>query len=31
VVAVSLFDRDALPRQEQAIRNRLRTKGLWMR
>ena len=31
VKARAMFDRDALPRQEQAIRNRLRTKGLWMR
>lgn len=29
--ARAMFDRDALPRQEQAIRNRLRTKGLWLR
>ncbi|ETX29506.1 hypothetical protein [Roseivivax isoporae] len=29
--ARALFDRDALPRKEQAIRNRLKREGLWMR
>ncbi|RVT85679.1 hypothetical protein DXV76_07970 [Rhodobacteraceae bacterium CCMM004] len=29
--ARALFDRAALPRKEQAIRNRLRREGLWMR
>jgi hypothetical protein len=29
--ARALFDRAALPRQEQAIRNRLRAAGLWIR
>ncbi|SFQ97550.1 hypothetical protein [Poseidonocella sedimentorum] len=29
--ARALFDRDALPRKEQAIRNRLRREGFWMR
>ena len=29
--ARALFDRSALPRREQAIRNRLRREGLWMR
>jgi hypothetical protein len=29
--ARALFDRTALPRQEQAIRNRLRSAGLWLR
>lgn len=29
--ARALFDRAALPRQEQAIRNRLRAAGLWVR
>ncbi|MEM9798332.1 MAG: hypothetical protein AAF919_17705 [Pseudomonadota bacterium] len=29
--ARALFDRDTLPRREQAIRNRLRREGLWMR
>ena len=29
--ARDLFDRDRLPRKEQAIRNRLRTNNLWMR
>jgi hypothetical protein len=29
--ARALFDRSALPRQEQAIRNRLRAEGLWVR
>ncbi len=27
----ALFDRDALPRREQAIRNRIRREGLWVR
>ncbi|MGD9866319.1 MAG: hypothetical protein AB7S99_24240 [Pseudodonghicola sp.] len=27
----ALFDRDALPRKEQAIRNRIKANGLWMR
>ncbi len=27
----ALFDRRDLPRQEQVIRNRLRTAGLWLR
>jgi len=26
-----LFDRDDLPRKEQAIRNRIRRNGYWMR
>ena len=29
--ARALFDRDDLPRREQAIRNRLKREGLWMR
>ncbi|MHA6345868.1 hypothetical protein [Roseivivax sp. CAU 1761] len=29
--ARALFDRDALPRREQAVRNRLKREGLWMR
>ncbi len=29
--ARALFDRDGLPRREQAIRNRIRRAGLWMR
>ncbi|WP_293572876.1 hypothetical protein [Phaeobacter sp.] len=29
--ARALFDRDNLPRREQAIRNKLRTAGFWMR
>ena len=29
--ARALFDRDALPRKEQAIRNRLKREGLWLR
>lgn len=27
----ALFDRDALPRREQAIRNRIKAKGFWIR
>ncbi|MGR3758581.1 hypothetical protein ACUXV3_00385 [Roseobacteraceae bacterium NS-SX3] len=27
----ALFDRDSLPRREQAIRNRIKSAGLWMR
>ncbi len=27
----ALFDRDALPRREQAIRNRIKAKGFWVR
>ncbi|WP_095590007.1 hypothetical protein [Actibacterium ureilyticum] len=27
----ALFDRDALPRREQAIRNRIKSEGFWMR
>lgn len=27
----ALFDRDALPRKEQAIRNRIKSEGFWMR
>ena len=26
-----LFDRDALPKREQAIRNRIKSERLWMR
>lgn len=29
--ARALFDRDHLPRKEQAIRNRIKSEGLWMR
>lgn len=31
VKARALFDRDHLPRKEQAIRNRIKSEGLWMR
>ena len=27
----ALFDRDNLPRREQAIRNKIKSEGLWMR
>ncbi len=27
----ALFDRDALPKREQAIRNRIKREGFWMR
>ena len=27
----ALFDRDNLPRKEQAIRNRIKREGFWMR
>ena len=30
-LGTGLFDRDALPRREQAIRNTLKREGLWMR
>jgi hypothetical protein len=29
--ARALFDQDNLPRKEQAIRNRLKSNGYWMR
>jgi hypothetical protein len=29
--ARAMFDRAALPRREQAIRNRLKAAGLWLR